>query len=191
MADILPLKGTRETRATILVPLQDLVTADIAKVNKVIVERMHSRVELIPQLAGHIIASGGKRLRPMLTLASAQLCGYAGDRHVHLAACVEFLHTATLLHDDVVDESDLRRGAATANATDCDNAFGIGTCAGFYEWNARVQLTTWNPTTKDAKAPPGGPLDYASKQNSGTLARLHREWASRHTDPLGQAGGLN
>jgi len=116
LADILPLKGTRETRATILDPLQDLVTADIAKVNKVIVERMHSRVELIPQLAGHIIASGGKRLRPMLTLASAQLCGYAGDRHVHLAACVEFIHTATLLHDDVVDESDLRRGAATANA---------------------------------------------------------------------------
>ena len=77
---------------------------------------MHSPVALIPQLAGHIIAAGGKRLRPMLTLAAARLCGYRGDRHIALAACVEFIHTATLLHDDVVDESDLRRGRATANA---------------------------------------------------------------------------
>jgi len=77
---------------------------------------MHSPVALIPQLAGHIIAAGGKRLRPMLTLAAARLCGYRGDRHISLAACVEFIHTATLLHDDVVDESGLRRGRATANA---------------------------------------------------------------------------
>ncbi|HAJ19343.1 MAG TPA: farnesyltranstransferase, partial [Rhodospirillaceae bacterium] len=77
---------------------------------------MKSPVALIPQLAGHIIASGGKRLRPVLTLASANLCGYTGQRHIGLAACVEFIHTATLLHDDVVDESDLRRGQASANA---------------------------------------------------------------------------
>jgi octaprenyl-diphosphate synthase len=77
---------------------------------------MQSPVALIPQLAGHIIAAGGKRLRPMLTLASARLCCYAGNRHVALAAAVEFIHTATLLHDDVVDASDLRRGLATANA---------------------------------------------------------------------------
>jgi octaprenyl-diphosphate synthase len=78
---------------------------------------MQSPVALIPQLAGHIIAAGGKRLRPMLTLASARLCGYeSGQRHIGLAACVEFIHTATLLHDDVVDESDLRRGIETANA---------------------------------------------------------------------------
>jgi len=73
-------------------------------------------VALIPELAGHIIAAGGKRLRPMLTLAAARLCGYGGRRHVKLAACVEFIHTATLLHDDVVDESSLRRGLASANA---------------------------------------------------------------------------
>jgi octaprenyl-diphosphate synthase len=73
-------------------------------------------VALIPQLAGHIVAAGGKRLRPLLTLAAAKLAGYRGDRHIGLAACVEFIHTATLLHDDVVDESDLRRGLATANA---------------------------------------------------------------------------
>ena len=88
----------------------------MARVNALILERMQNEVALIPQLAGHIVASGGKRLRPMLTLASARLCGYGGRRHVELAACVEFIHTATLLHDDVVDESLLRRGAETANA---------------------------------------------------------------------------
>src|SRR4051812_36582892 len=82
---------------------------------------MHSPVALIPQLAGHIVAAGGKRLRPMLTLAAARMCGYrptdgVRPRHVSLAAAVEFIHTATLLHDDVVDGSDLRRGLATANS---------------------------------------------------------------------------
>lgn len=96
--------------------LQALVAADLGRVNELILERMKSDVALIPQLAGHIIAAGGKRLRPVLTLASARLCGHTGDRHIKLAACVEFIHTATLLHDDVVDESDLRRGLATANA---------------------------------------------------------------------------
>ena len=96
--------------------LMELTTDDLAGVNKVIMAQMQSPVLLIPQLAGHIIAAGGKRLRPMLTLCAARLCGYQGGRHVGLAACVEFIHTATLLHDDVVDESDLRRGAATANA---------------------------------------------------------------------------
>jgi octaprenyl-diphosphate synthase len=93
-----------------------LTADDLKGVNEVILEQMQSPVLLIPQLAGHIIAAGGKRLRPMLTLSSARLCGYTESRHVGLAACVEFIHTATLLHDDVVDESDLRRGAATANA---------------------------------------------------------------------------
>ena len=96
--------------------LKSLVGEDLAQVNEVILSRMHSRVPLIPELAGHIIAAGGKRLRPLITLACARMCGYAGVRHVNLAACVEFIHTATLLHDDVVDESDLRRGNATANA---------------------------------------------------------------------------
>src|SRR5690606_16895863 len=96
--------------------LTALVAADLEACNRVIIDRMHSPVALIPQLAGYIVAAGGKRLRPVLTLASARLCGYGGDRHVALAACVEFIHTATLLHDDVVDESGLRRGRATANA---------------------------------------------------------------------------
>lgn len=96
--------------------LAGLVGEDLARVNAVIMERMQSEVSLIPQLAGHIVAAGGKRLRPMLTLGCAKLCGYEGRRHLSLAACVEFIHTATLLHDDVVDGSGLRRGLATANA---------------------------------------------------------------------------
>ena len=96
--------------------LSRLVSQDLRKVNALILEKMESQVPLIPTLAGHIISSGGKRLRPVLTLSSARLCGYEGQRHLALAACVEFIHTATLLHDDVVDESKLRRGASTANA---------------------------------------------------------------------------
>ena len=116
MADILPLDTERAApKRASLEPLMKLVGDDLTKVNHAILERMHSRAPLIPQLAGHIIAAGGKRLRPMLTLASSRLCGYAGQRQIGLAACVEFIHTATLLHDDVVDESDLRRGNATAN----------------------------------------------------------------------------
>jgi octaprenyl-diphosphate synthase len=99
-----------------LEPLSRLVQSDLEHVNRLIVQRMDSPVTLIPQLAGHIIGAGGKRLRPMLTLAAARLCGYREKRHIALAACVEFIHTATLLHDDVVDASGLRRGRDTANA---------------------------------------------------------------------------
>ena len=97
-------------------PLSRLLKNDLERVNRLIVQHMHSPVELIPQLAGHIVTGGGKRLRPMLTLGCARLCGYRGGRHVALAAAVEFIHTATLLHDDDVDASDLRRGRDTANA---------------------------------------------------------------------------
>ena len=86
----------------------------MGQVNRIIFDRARSNVALIPELARHLIGSGGKRLRPMLTIATAKLCGYDGDGHVQLAASVEFMHTATLLHDDVVDESDLRRGKTTA-----------------------------------------------------------------------------
>jgi octaprenyl-diphosphate synthase len=96
--------------------LQSLVAPDLVRVNALILERLDSPVRLIPELAGHLVAAGGKRVRPMLTLVAARLCGYDGERHLGLAAAVEFIHTATLLHDDVVDQSDLRRGSATANA---------------------------------------------------------------------------
>ena len=98
-----------------LEPLLDLVAEDMNGVNAVILERMQSKVALIPELAGHLIAGGGKRMRPMLTLACARLLDYPGNRHHKLAAAVEFIHTATLLHDDVVDGSGLRRGKRTAN----------------------------------------------------------------------------
>jgi octaprenyl-diphosphate synthase len=91
-----------------------LTKADMGRVNAAILSRTGSEVAMIPEVANHLISSGGKRLRPMLTLAAAQLCGYAGEGHVKLAASVEFMHTATLLHDDVVDESDMRRGKPAA-----------------------------------------------------------------------------
>ncbi len=99
-----------------LTTLRGLVAGDMAEVNRLIIEYMQSPVSLIPELATYIVASGGKRLRPLLTLAAARMCGYEGEHHWSLAAAVEFIHTATLLHDDVVDESDLRRGRDTANA---------------------------------------------------------------------------
>jgi len=95
--------------------LQTLLQDDLNAVNKVIMDYMQSPVDLIPVLAGHLIAAGGKRIRPLLTLACSRMCEYKGQDHIHLAACVEFIHTATLLHDDVVDESELRRGNSTAN----------------------------------------------------------------------------
>ena len=116
VAPVPSIDRDREGPQPSLDPLFRLLQADLDRVNAVIVERMDSPVALIPQLAGHIVSAGGKRLRPMLTLGCARLCGYRGDRHIALAAAVEFIHTATLLHDDVVDDSGLRRGRDTANA---------------------------------------------------------------------------
>jgi octaprenyl-diphosphate synthase len=93
-----------------------LAAADMAEVDALIRRRLSSDVVLINQIADHIIASGGKRLRPMLHTLAARAAGYAGGAHAKLAAIIEFIHTSTLLHDDVVDESDLRRGRKTANA---------------------------------------------------------------------------
>jgi octaprenyl-diphosphate synthase len=110
----------------VVIPLEDqtaepgiealaaLVSADMERVNQTILSRSASDVSMIPEVANHLISSGGKRLRPMLTLATAGLCGYRGAGHIKLAASVEFMHTATLLHDDVVDESDMRRGKLAA-----------------------------------------------------------------------------
>jgi len=108
-----PVKKALSIPASIT-PLADHTARELARVNDLILSRTGSEVALIPEVANHLISSGGKRLRPMLTLAMAMLNGYRGDAHVKLAASVEFMHTATLLHDDVVDESDLRRGRKTA-----------------------------------------------------------------------------
>jgi octaprenyl-diphosphate synthase len=94
--------------------LVGLTRTDMERVNATILARTGSSVTMIPEVANHLISSGGKRLRPMLTIAAANLCGYKGEGHLKLAASVEFMHTATLLHDDVVDESDMRRGKPAA-----------------------------------------------------------------------------
>lgn len=94
--------------------LLGLVREDMQRVNTLILSKTGSEVEMIPEVAKHLIDSGGKRLRPMITIAAAQMFGYKGDHHITLAASVEFMHTATLLHDDVVDESDMRRGKLAA-----------------------------------------------------------------------------
>ena len=95
---------------------QTVVRDDFALVDQCIQEQLHSDVALVSKIGEYIIQSGGKRLRPLLVLLTAGACGYKGKRHIPLAAIIEFLHTATLLHDDVVDQSDLRRGRDTANA---------------------------------------------------------------------------
>jgi octaprenyl-diphosphate synthase len=110
---VIPLDEARDPSAG-LQPLLALVSEDMDAVNHLILDKAVSDVEMIPKLAHHLIDSGGKRLRPMLALASARLSGYRGDGHIRLAAAVEFMHTATLLHDDVVDDSDYRRGKPSA-----------------------------------------------------------------------------
>jgi len=121
MATVVTLEGKRKGPS--LDPLLSLCTTDMALVDREIAGRMRSPVSLIPELANHLVGAGGKRLRPLLTVAAARLCGVAdGDRHIKLATCVEFIHSATLLHDDVVDVSALRRGKPSANAVWGDKA---------------------------------------------------------------------
>jgi len=95
--------------------IQEIVSKDLQEVNNIIIDNIGNEVPLIKDLSKHILASGGKRIRPIVTLLSSSLCNYSGKNHLFLAACVEFIHTATLLHDDVIDESKIRRGVATAN----------------------------------------------------------------------------
>ena len=113
MGVVIPLEDKNKYTASVK-PLVALTRSDMERVNQLILSKAGSDVAMIPEVANHLISSGGKRLRPMLTLASAGMFGYEGDHHIKLATSVEFMHTATLLHDDVVDESDLRRGKSTA-----------------------------------------------------------------------------
>ena len=113
MGVVVNLEGGKQDRG-LIEGLIATTRSDMTRVNELILTKAGSDVELIPKLARHLISSGGKRLRPMVTLAAAQMFGYSGEGHVKLATSVEFMHTATLLHDDVVDESDLRRGKQTA-----------------------------------------------------------------------------
>ncbi len=114
MGVVVPFEDKHPEKNASIEKLVSLVASDMERVNAMILSRTGSEVTMIPEVANHLISSGGKRLRPMLTLATAGLSGYEGDGHVKLAAAVEFMHTATLLHDDVVDESDMRRGKIAA-----------------------------------------------------------------------------
>ena len=114
MGVVIAFDGSAEKPVPTLDALVKLTEVDMTRVNEFILEKAQSHVELIPELAGHLINSGGKRIRPMLTLAAARMCGYKQSQHLKLAMAVEFMHTATLLHDDVVDESDMRRGKQAA-----------------------------------------------------------------------------
>jgi octaprenyl-diphosphate synthase len=111
---VVPFEDKHPEKNASIEKLVSLVASDMERVNAMILSRTGSEVTMIPEVANHLISSGGKRLRPMLTLATAGLSAYEGDGHVKLAAAVEFMHTATLLHDDVVDESDMRRGKIAA-----------------------------------------------------------------------------
>ena len=98
-----------------MLPFHEVVKSEFEEVNSIIVDRLNSEVDLVENIGQYIIDGGGKRMRPLLVILSAKVSGYKGSDHLHLAAVIEFIHTATLLHDDVVDTSDLRRGKATAN----------------------------------------------------------------------------
>lgn len=113
MGVVVPMSDKKKPQASVA-PLMELTKGEMKRVNTLILSKAGSDVELIPEISRHLVSSGGKRLRPMLTLAAARMFGYEGDHHIKLATSVEFMHTATLLHDDVVDESDLRRGSETA-----------------------------------------------------------------------------
>ncbi|MEP4196686.1 MAG: polyprenyl synthetase family protein [Aliishimia sp.] len=120
--------------------LAELLREEMADVNTLIAQRMASEhAPRIPEVTAHLVGAGGKRLRPMLTLASARMFGYKGPYHIHLAATVEFIHTATLLHDDVVDESEQRRGRPTANLL-WDNKSSV--LVGDYLFSRSFQLMT-------------------------------------------------
>lgn len=113
MGIVVPLNPDKKQQPSVE-ELIRLTKPGMDQVNDLILKMAGANVDMIPEIADYLISSGGKRLRPMLTLAAADMCGYEGDGHVKLAACVEFMHTATLLHDDVVDESDMRRGKKSA-----------------------------------------------------------------------------
>ena len=115
MGNVIKLVKNKYKNEEPIQKLLSLIENDFKKVNQIINEQVISHVDRIPEVSNHIIKLGGKRLRPILTLTTSKMCGYNEDMHINLAAAVELMHTATLLHDDVVDDSDLRRGKSTSH----------------------------------------------------------------------------
>src|SRR5229473_2461229 len=158
MATVVSLEGKRKTPS--LEPLLSLCTDDMTQVDREILARMRSPVALIPELANHLVGAGGKRMRPLLTVAAARLCGYVAtdDRHIKLATCVEFIHSATLLHDDVVDVSKAKTAKLFAAAAE------VGAMVAGRNGPERVALQSFGMNLGIAFQLVDDALDYAGRE---------------------------
>ena len=165
--------------------INELTAQDMAGVNATILEQLNSDVQLINQLGYYIVSGGGKRIRPMIAVLAARAVGYQGSAHVTIAALIEFIHTATLLHDDVVDESDMRRGKATANAAFGNaasvlvgdficTAWPIGTAA---RSRCATSTPSSDPRITSRRCAASLPASAREIRNAHELARLCRESA--------------
>jgi octaprenyl-diphosphate synthase len=174
--------------------LVKLVAPDMERVNGCILSRTGSDVAMIPEVANHLIASGGKRLRPMLTVAMAQLAGYSGDGHIKLAAAVEFMHTATLLHDDVVDESDMRRGKLAARmlwGNEASVLVGDFLLGQAFKMMVEVaSLRALEILSAAAAVIAEGEVMQLTLQDRRTVRRRLRSRARRRQPPEGRTGGM-
>jgi octaprenyl-diphosphate synthase len=173
--------------------IRALVADDLRRVDQVVVARLASDVALVNEIARYIVAGGGKRLRPLAVLLAARACGYEGDRHVEAAAVIEFIHTATLLHDDVVDGSDLRRGRETSNHVWGNPA---SVLVGDYLYsrafqmmvglgNVRIQEVMANATNTIAE---GEVLQLMNAHDPGTSEQRYLDVINRKTARLFEAG---
>ncbi|MBF0255061.1 MAG: octaprenyl diphosphate synthase [Gammaproteobacteria bacterium] len=173
--------------------VRDLAAADMQAVNQLILQRLHSDVVLINQIGGHIVHSGGKRLRPLIVLLAARAAGYQGQQHIDLAAIIEFIHTATLLHDDVVDNSDKRRNRDTANAV-WGNAASVLTGDFLYSRSFEMMVAIDNMrvmqilSTATNRIAEGEVLQLLNCNNPDTSEQQYREVILRKTAVLFEAG---
>ncbi|QFY89048.1 octaprenyl diphosphate synthase [Magnetovirga frankeli] len=173
--------------------IRDLTAADMQAVNQLILQRLHSDVVLINQIGGHIVHSGGKRLRPLIVLLAARAAGYQGNQHIDLAAIIEFIHTATLLHDDVVDNSDKRRNRDTANAV-WGNAASVLTGDFLYSRSFEMMVAIDNMrvmqilSTATNRIAEGEVLQLLNCNNPDTSEQEYREVILRKTAVLFEAG---
>lgn len=173
--------------------IRDLAAKDMRSVNDLILRRLSSDVVLINQIGAHIVHGGGKRLRPMIVLLAARAMGYQGERHIDLAAIIEFIHTATLLHDDVVDESDKRRNRDTANAV-WGNAASVLTGDFLYSRSFEMMVSVDSMrvmqilATATNRIAEGEVLQLLNCNNPDTTEQEYREVILRKTAVLFEAG---
>ena len=189
------MSENKQDSSLIINPVIALSKADMAAVNDVIRERLSSDVALVNQLGHYIIDSGGKRLRPMLAVLAARAYGYEGTHHQLLAAIIEFIHTATLLHDDVVDESDMRRGQETANAM-FGNAASVLVGDFLYSRSFQMMVDIGEMRIMEIMADAtntiaeGEVLQLMNLQDPDTTEKAYRDIIYRKTAKLFEAGAL-